>query len=681
MNVKIKKKLKKTRNKIFHLLYKLKNSDHAFTIIIPIIIGLLGGLGAVILRTLIHLFQNIFWGNWGIYLGFFKTILVPAGGGFLVGLIIYYFSKEAKGHGVPEVMEAIVLKNGVIRPRVVAGKAVASAIAIASGGSIGREGPIVQIGSAIGSSIGQLLKLSKKRMQTVVGCGAAAGIAAAFNAPIGGAIFSVEIILGDFTVSQFTPIVISSVSATAMSRIFFGNFPAFIVPKYDLVNPIELIPYIILGFFAGFIAILYVKTLYFIEDKFDSVNIPDFYKTSIGGALLGIYIIACPQISGIGYEAIEKALLGEIGIIMLFVLIFFKIFATSLTLGSGNSGGIFAPSLFIGAMTGGFFGNLVHRILPTVTAGQGAYALVAMGAVVGAATHAPITAILIIFEMTGDYKIILPLMIATTISSFMASKLQKGSIYTLKLMRKGINIHKGIEINVLKSMKVKEVMRKNIEIISPKTSLKNIINKFMNSENSYFYITDESGKITEKISQTELSAIAPDYENLKNFIVAQDIAKPNYIVVNENNTLDYAIKEFGKENIDEIPVVSEDNPRKILGTIWRVDVIDAYNREILRRDLAGEVSSSMRKDSYSSPTEIMDGLYLLEIEVPSNFIGEKIRDIDVRNKYGVDIILIKKKTSTNKLPTKIPDANYKFQAEDNLLILGDRKKVEFLRIL
>ncbi len=200
MNIKIKKRLKKIKDKIFYLLYKVKNSDHAFTIIIPIIIGLLGGLGAVILRTLIHLFQNIFWGNWGIYLGSFKTILVPAGGGFLVGLIIYYFSKEAKGHGVPEVMEAIALKNGVIRPRVVAGKAVASAIAIASGGSIGREGPIVQIGSAIGSSIGQLLKLSKKRMQTVVGCGAAAGIAAAFNAPIGAAIFSVEIILGDFTV-------------------------------------------------------------------------------------------------------------------------------------------------------------------------------------------------------------------------------------------------------------------------------------------------------------------------------------------------------------------------------------------------------------------------------------------------------------------------------------------------
>lgn len=679
MNFKIKKCTKNIKDKIFLLFYKIKSSDHAFTIVVPIIIGLLGGLGAVLLRSLIHFFQNIFWGNWGAYLGFFKTIIVPATGGLLVGLIVYFFSKEAKGHGVPEVMEAITLKNGVIRPRVVIGKTVASAIAIASGGSVGREGPIVQIGSAIGSSIGQALKLSKKRMQTVVGCGAAAGIAAAFNAPIGGAIFSVEIILGDFTVSQFTPIVISSVSATVISRIFYGNFPAFIVPKYDLVNPIELIPYAILGFLAGFIAILYVKTLYYIENKFDSINIPDFYKTTAGGALLGIYAIACPQILGVGYEAIEMALLGKMGIFMLFILIFFKIFATSLTLGSGNSGGIFAPSLFIGAMTGGFFGNVLHKIFPAVTAGQGAYALVAMGALVGAATHAPITAILIIFEMTGDYKIILPLMIATTISSFMASKLQKGSIYTLKLMKKGIDIHKGIEINVLKSMKVEEIMRKNIEIVSPKTSLKNIIKKFMNSENSYCYITDESGKITEKISQTELSAIAPDYENLKNFVVAHDIATPNHIVVNENNNLDYVIKEFGKENIDEIPVVSENNPSKILGTVWRVDVIDAYNKEILKRDLAGEVSNSMRKSSYSSsPTEIMEGLYLLEIEVPSKFIGKKIKDIDVRNKYNVDIILIKQKTSTNKLPTKIPDANYKFQTQDNLLILGNRKKVEFL---
>jgi CIC family chloride channel protein len=670
--------MKKLILKLPALINRIKTSDHAFMIIIPIIIGLMGGFGAVLLRFLIHLFQDIFWGAWGNSLAWFRTLLVPAGGAFLVGLIIYFFSKEAKGHGVPEVMEAISLRNGIIRPRVVLGKVVASAITIASGGSVGREGPIVQIGASIGSTIGQIFKLSRKRMETLVGCGAAAGIAAAFNAPIAGAMFSVEILLGDFTVSQFTPIVIASVSATVVSRIFFGNSPAFTVPEYELIHPLELVPYALLGVLAGFVAILFVKALYLMEDRFDSLKIPDFYKTTIGGLMIGAIGIFFPQIFGVGYEAMDQALLGKMGMGLLLALVFLKIIASSITLGSGSSGGIFAPSLFMGAMTGGFFGNILHNIFPHITAGPGAYALVAMSAVVGAATQAPITAILIMFEMTGDYKIILPLMIATTISSFMTSKLQRGSIYTIKLQKRGINIHQGKEINILKSMQVKDYMRPSIEIISPETKVGKVIEKFIRSDHSYCYIRDRSGQITEKISQTELSAMAPDYENLKDLIVAHDISTPSLLVVNENDHLDSVMKEFSKENIGEIPVISSRNPAEILGTIWRIDVIAAYNKEILKRDLAGEMSHLVTASMHSQLVEITDGLYLLEIETPRSFIGKKIREVDVRNKYGVDIVLVKKRKPGQKLLTKIPRSGYTFQSEDNLLILGERKKVEFL---
>lgn len=673
--------MKKFVLKLTELINRIRTSDHAFMITIPIIIGLMGGFGAVLLRFLIHQFQNIFWGAWGDSLLWFRTLLVPAAGAFLVGLIIYYFSREAKGHGVPEVMEAISLRNGIIRPRVVLGKVVASAITIASGGSVGREGPIVQIGASIGSTIGQLFKLSRKRMKTLVGCGAAAGIAAAFNAPIAGAMFSVEILLGDFTVSQFTPIVIASVSATVVSRAFFGNFPAFTVPEYSLVHPGELFPYAILGVVAGFVAILFVKLLYWIEDRFDSLNIPDYYKTTIGGLLIGAIGIFFPQIFGVGYEAMDQALLGKMDIWLLLALIFLKIIASSITLGTGSSGGIFAPSLFMGAMTGGFFGNILHNIFPRITAGPGAYALVAMSAVVGAATHAPITAILIMFEMTGDYKIILPLMIATTISSFMSSRLQKGSIYTIKLQKRGINLHQGKEINILKSMLVKDYMRSSIEIISPETRVDQVIQKFVQSDHSYCYILDQSKRISEKISQTELSALAPDFENLKDLIVAQDISTPCLLVVNENDHLDYVMKEFSKENIGEIPVVSSRNPAKILGSIWRIDVIAAYNKEILKRDLAGEMSHLVSTSMQRQLVEITDGLYLLEIDTPGSFVGNKIRDLRVRNKYGVDIVLIKRQKASKKLITKIPDADYVFQSGDNLLILGDRRKVEFLRKL
>lgn len=668
---------KKVKPGITVLLERFKTSEHLFMIIVPVIIGLLGGLGAIVLRTLIHLFQALLWGNEQYAAHWLQTVLVPAGGAFVVGLIIYFFSKEAKGHGVPEVMEAITLRSGVIRPRVVAGKVVASALTIASGGSVGREGPIIQIGAAIGSTLGQVFKLSRRRMQTLVGCGAAAGIAAAFNAPIAGAMFAVEIILGDFAISQFSPIVISSVIATVVSRMQYGNFPAFVVPKYELVNPLELIPYAFLGLIAGAVGILFVKSLYFFEEKFDSVKIPDYYKTAAGGLLLGIIGLSFPQVFGVGYGPMDEALHGRMEIWMLLALVFIKVLASSLTLGSGSSGGIFAPSLFMGAMTGGFFGSILHKLFPGVTAGPGAYSLVAMSAVVAATTHAPITAMLIIFEMTGDYKIILPLMIATIISLVVTRK-QKGSIYTLKLMKKGIDIHEGKELNILKSMKVKDVMRKSIDILSPRTSMSEMIEKFISSQHSYFYIIDESGKISDKISQVELSTIAPDYETLKDFIVAADIATPNHLVVTEEDNLDFVMRELGKENIDEIPVVSGKNPAEILGTVWWRDIISAYNKELLRRDLVGEVSQSLGNVSNRKMVEVGGGLFFLEIDIPATFVGKNIKKLDVRNKYGVDIILVKKQANGKPSPPRKPDATYAFESDDSLLILGEKEKVEYM---
>lgn len=666
----------KIKQKMLKLAEKFKTSDHLFMIIIPIIIGLLGGLGATILKELIYLFQELLWWGRDAYTGaWYWMLLVPAGGAFIVGMIIYFFSSEAKGHGVPEVMEAITMRNGVIRARVVASKAVASALTIASGGSVGREGPIIQIGSAIGSVLGQMFKLSRRRMQTLVGCGAAAGIAAAFNTPIAGAMFSVEILLGDFAVSQFSPIVISSVTATVVARALHGDHPAFTVIKYELVHWVELVPYAILGLIAGLVAILFVKVLYFLEDKFDAIKVPDFYKTAVGGLLLGGIGIFFPQVFGIGYEAMDLAFNGQMAIWLLFALIFLKILASSFTLGSGSSGGIFAPSLFMGAMTGGFFGSVLQKFFPMIN--PGSYALVAMSAVVAATTHAPITAILIIFEMTGDYKIILPLMICTIIS-LVVTKFQAGSIYTLKLMRRGINVHQGKEINVLKSMKVKDVMRHTIEILSPDTSMNDIVEKFMTSPHNYFYITDENGKIVERISQVELSPIAPQYETLKDFVLAKDIATPHAAVVTDEDNLDHVMREFGKDNVGEIPVVSAADHSQLLGTVWRLDVISAYNKEILKRDMAGEMSKSLTNIAPRRITELMEGFYVVEIDVPPNFVDKKIKELNVRNKYHVDIILIRKKSAGGKLITQFPNADYTFHADDNLLLLGERENIEYI---
>jgi CIC family chloride channel protein len=309
--------LESVSDRAIALVERFKMGEHSFILIVAVLIGIVGGFGAVGIQYSIHEFEVLFWG------GNFKLdkianihwawkIFIPTMGGIFVGLIIQFFAREAKGHGVPEVMEAISLRNGIIRPRVVIAKLLASAVYIASGGSVGREGPVIQIGSAIGSSLGQLFRVNPKRMRTFVACGAASGIAAAFNAPVAGALFAVEIILGDFAVPQFSPVVISSVMATVVSRHFLGDFPAFVVPKYHLGSPVELGFYVILGFLAAGVALLFIKTLYKSEEFFENLKWPEPVKAGIGGAGIGIIGIFFPQIFGVGYDTITSALNGNL---------------------------------------------------------------------------------------------------------------------------------------------------------------------------------------------------------------------------------------------------------------------------------------------------------------------------------------------------------------------------------
>ena len=434
----------RSRSVLLHLqdfftnrLYRMQLPEHTFMVLIAIIIGIVGGFGAIFFRFAIRFFQGTFYGTWHysleyvLKLPWYVKLFAPAIGGLIIGPIVYYFAREAKGHGVPEVMESIVLRGGAIRPRVMIAKITASAICIGSGGSVGREGPIVQIGSAIGSIFGQVLRVTGSHLRTLVACGTAAGIAATFNAPIAGALFAMEVILSDFGFSQFSPIVVSSVAATVVSRHFLGDFPAFVIPHYELVSVFELIPYGILGILSAFVALVFINLLYKTEDLFDTIPIPGFLKPAIGGLAIGAIGIYFPHIFGVGYNTITLALEARLAWYFLLFLVFLKLVATSITIGSGGSGGVFAPSLFLGASLGGLVGTAVHTLIPLHTASSGAYALVGMGAVAAGAMHAPITSILIVFELTNDYRIILPLMTACIISVLITTKLKKDSISQL----------------------------------------------------------------------------------------------------------------------------------------------------------------------------------------------------------------------------------------------------------
>ena len=577
---------------ITQILSRLRFNPHVYLSLLAILIGILGGYGAVLFRFAIKAVQYGFYQNTRDFLTFAHTlpfyfkIGLPALGGLLVGPIIYFGAQEAKGHGVPEVMEAVALRGGRIRSRVALVKILASGISIGSGSSVGREGPIVQIGSSIGSTLARVLKVPRDREKTMVGCGAAAGIAATFNAPIAGVLFAIEVLLGDFGLSTFSPVVLSSVTATTISRHYFGNFPTFILPTYKVVSLWELLLYPVLGVAAGFIALLFIISLYKCEDLFNALKIPDYLKPALGGLLLGFLLCKWPHVFGVGYGAVNLSLKNQLPVLLLFSLIFVKILATSITLGSGASGGIFAPSLFIGAMTGGFFGYYVHELFPLFTASSGAYALVGMGAIVAGTTHAPITAILIIFELTGDYGIILPLMLSCILSTIITTSLKPGSIYTIKLLRRGIDISEGWEQNILRTLCVREIMSNQVVTIPESMHLVDIINTLKTYNVSYLHMVNGNEELTGIISFRDIRPLLQE-DTLERSVIAKNIATSEVFTVRASDNVQLALERMGRRGISQLPVVAEDSAIKVIGTVNKKDVLAAYEKTVVRREIEG----------------------------------------------------------------------------------------------
>lgn len=568
-----------------------RNISH---LMLAILIGVLAGYGAVLFKFVLKSMQWLFYHHAGDFLDFSENIptwskvAMPAIGGLIVGVVVHFFAREAKGHGVPEVMQAIALRAGVIRKRVAAAKIFASAVTIGSGGSVGREGPMVQIGASIGSSIGQLFKIPTVHMKTMIGCGAAAGIAATFNAPIAGVLFALEVIVGDWGVTSFSPVVLASVTATTISRYYFGDFPAFVIPDYNVVSLWEFCFYPFLGVATGLVALSFTKILYAFEDAADAVTIiPEWFKPAVGGAMLGVVIIFFPQSFGVGYGAMNLSLTNNMGFWMLFILIWVKILASSITLGSGGSGGIFAPSLFIGAMTGGAFGSLVHNLFPEITATPGAYALVAMGGVVAGTTYAPITAILIIFEMTGKYSIILPLMLTCITATVLNSTINRASIYTIKLLRRGIDIEAGRERNILQHILVKEIMTSDFLTVPEAATLERVLWTFKTHNAPYLHVVDDDGNLTGIISFRDIRPVLHE-EDLLQLVIARDLATTQLATVTMNDTLQDALSKLTDRGVSQLPVLESDKSDKLAGTLTEHALNTAYNQALLRKEIEEE---------------------------------------------------------------------------------------------
>ena len=543
-------------------------------------------------------------------------------GGLAAGVLIYYFAPEAKGHGVPEVMDALYRQGGKIRPVVGLIKSIASGFTIGSGGSAGVEGPIVQIGSSIGSSVAQLLKVSREQTGTLLGCGAAAGLASVFNAPIAGVFFVLEILLRDFSLRTFTPIVVSSVFSTAVTQALLGRNVALFAPYSELQHFVftlrELPSYVILGLVCGVVAVGFTKALYATEDLTDKIRVHPIFKPAIGACLLGLSGVVfleiergvglqprLPVFFGNGYDVIRmflqpasytatahSAAAGLSGVVaasspvemamwLVALMLLFKIAATCLTLGSGGSGGIFAPSLFMGAAAGAIFGTVLNRLgLLPAGSSPASYALVGMAAVVAGTTHAPLTAILIVFELTRDVYVLLPIMIAAVIATLVAQVILRDSIYTLKLRRRGVLIGTAADMTLLRRITADQVTIVPHVAVQMEDPIAKVIDLAERYKVVDFVVTDHDGAYVGMVTAENLRSALLQQDAIP-LLLVEELMRTDLPTVSPDETLDRVLDKFSRFDVTSLAMVREGaDDARVLGLLTRGRLMSRYQQAL-----------------------------------------------------------------------------------------------------
>lgn len=633
-------------------------------------VGVVTGGGAIVFAELINLVQWLAIGSTDLplyvlpHLSWYHILFIPAIGGLLVAPLIFFVSREAGGHGVPEVIESITFKGGKIRSQVALVKSLASALTIGTGGSVGREGPIVQIGAALGSALGQVLRVPSSRLPTLAGCGVAGGIAAVFNAPIAGAFFALEVVMGNFAMPAFGPIMLSSVLATVVSRAYFGGHPAFIVPGYTLVSVWELPFYLFLGIACGLGGLAFMFVLDTLEKWFAKLPVPHLLKPALGGLILGGVILFVPNIYGIGYATMDAILRGSLSWPWLLLLLPVKMAATSLTLASGGSGGLFLPILYLGAITGGLFGFGLGALFPGLTAPSGAYALVGMAAFLAGTVHCPITAFLLLFEITGDYHIILPLMVSCTVSTLVAKLLREESIYTLQLLRRGIDVHSREE-NLMRMFTVGQVMRREMPTLRDSAPFTEVVRHFLVSELPVCFVVNQNGHLLGEISIHDVKTMLQE-DALGPLVIAEDLLQKPEATTGPDETLAQCLEKFAAIDQEYLPVVSS---AQLQGVISQRDILNLYNREMLRHEYLG---LSLRAERFTSSVHERVRLpheYVVEIvRVPVQYAGKTLRETQLRTYFSLTVVAVRRGGFNGQ--DELPNPDWPLMRQDYLVLVG-----------
>ncbi len=675
------------RNFVQNQIHQIAIPEYALFSGFAIITGAVVGLFTVLFHFAIDLITKFFFDysfNHLLFIGSGIVILIPIVGMLIQSIMTSIDPHTAKQRGVYDVIKAVALRKGYISLKTTIFHFIAPAICIGSGGTVGPEGPAAQIGGGIASALGGLFGLSSQRRRMFTAAGAGAAIAAVFNSPLGGVFFALEIILlNDFHTPTFSALILASVTSSAISRIFLGNQPAFQFVSVSAGSYERFYLFIILGIIAGIVSIAYVKYSISLELYFKKKILnryPKWLVMSGVGLIVGLSGYYNSDVFGIGYKAIDQILANQLTWEVVLMLLGFKFLLVPLILHSGGFGGLFAPTLFIGACLGYVFAIFMNsyfgmNLNPTI------YVLVSMGAVLGGINSIPISAIMIILEMTKDYSFILPLMLAVIISTTIVQLVLKGSVHEKHLEQEGYQISSGREANILKSISVQDVMSSDITLFPEQTPLTELISKLMESPHTTFFTVDKNGKLSGMITESELRPLISEYENLRGMIVASDIAKKDITFVYPSENLDDVLNKFERKNVEEFPVVSESDATTILGTISRQSIIKAYSHESLKYNLAEGMAKKLKFADEIGITNVTKGFSIIEKNAPHEFIGKSLAQLKIRNKYGLEVLMIKKAVSPFADESKNeqiiqPDPDYIIQNGDLLVLFGNDEEIK-----
>ena len=667
--------------------------DRVFFFLI-VLVGIIAGLLGALVHALIRLFQSVLWRSPGSILEAVQevpdwwVVAVLALGGVLVGLVGWATRQPVGGGGMASLIEAVALSGGRVPPRPVIANALAAIATVGSGGSLGREGPLIRLGAMISSWLGSRLGMQPHRLKVLVGCGAAAGLAAAYNIPVGGALFAMEVVLGNFALDIFGPIVVSSVISTLISRAIAGNVHLYAASGYSLVSTWELVPYAGLGVVCGLASVLFVLAVRFGRRSFRAMTfLPEPLKPVVGMTLVGLLALWVPHVLGGGADVINMALTGqlklpeglplpeELTVLFLLGLAAAKLLATAITTGCGGAGGLFTPSLFFGALVGGAYGFSVHNVWPEIASPYGAYAAVGMAAIAAGTSHAPISAILIVFEFTGNYDLILPLMVASIISSFLSRRLRRYSIYTEALKHKGIELPWRMEEAVLAGLTVEALMEEDPDILRPGDPYGRVVDKFLSTNRERLFVVAPDGDLRGVVSLHDIKHTLENPDTLT-AVVAHDLMLPVEQAIRVDERLHRATESFARSEYERLPVVDAEG--RFLGVLSKRDLLAVYAQEVLGRPalLATFVSSKGEQKSREY-VHLPPDFSVRLVPVPESLVGKTLAEAKLPQVLGARVLEIRRRSRTGD-EAVIPAGDTVLQSGDQLILVGPTTTVEAL---